>query len=56
MIEDVDVAGRLERALGGTVTSLRRLSGGASRLTSIVDMDGLDGSHRALILQQQRGD
>jgi len=51
-----DVADRLGRSLGGTVTSLRRLSGGASRVTSAVDVAGADGTHRALVLQQRRGD
>jgi len=51
-----DVADRLGRAIGGTVTSIRRLSGGASRRTSAVDMEDAEGNVRALILQQQRGD
>lgn len=50
-----DLADRLGRCLGGTVTSVRRLSGGASRVTSAVDLKGSDGAHRALILQQRRG-
>jgi aminoglycoside phosphotransferase (APT) family kinase protein len=50
------VADRLGRALGGTVTSIRRLSGGASRVTSAVDLRARDGVDRALILQQRRGD
>jgi len=49
-----DLAERLERCLGGTVTSVRRLSGGASRITSAVDLEGTDGTCRALILQQRR--
>ncbi len=46
----------LGRALGGTVRDLRRLSGGASRVTSVFELDGGDGTVRTLILQQQRGD
>ena len=49
-----DVADLLGRALGGTVTSLRRLSGGASRVTSAVDMEDAHGGRRHLILQQRR--
>lgn len=55
MIVTDDVTERLGRALGGTVTSLRRLSGGASRVTSVVDMLDATGSRRILVLQQQRG-
>lgn len=51
-----EVADRLGRSLGGTVTSLRRLSGGASRVTSAVDLAGADGTRRALVLQQRRGE
>jgi len=53
--ESDDVADRLGQVIGGTVTSIRRLSGGASRRTSAVDMEGVEGNTRALILQQQRG-
>ena len=56
MSDSDDVADRLGRAIGGTVTSIRRLSGGASRRTSAVDMEDAEGNVRALILQQQRGD
>ena len=52
--DDDDVAERLGRALGGTVTSVRRLTGGASRRTSAVELSGPDG-RRSVILQQQRG-
>ena len=55
MSESDDVADRLGQVIGGTVTSIRRLSGGASRRTSAVDMEGVEGNTRALILQQQRG-
>ncbi len=50
------VADRLARGLGGTVASVTRLSGGASRVTSAVDLVEPDGTHRALVLQQRRGD
>jgi len=45
----------LGRRLGGTVRDLRRLSGGASRITSSFDLEADDGSRRPLILQQERG-
>jgi len=56
-----EVGTALGRTLGGTVTNLRRLSGGASRITSSFDLladgdSGSDGqSARPLILQQDRG-
>jgi aminoglycoside phosphotransferase (APT) family kinase protein len=50
-----DIAGRLGQALGGTVTSVRRLSGGASRVTSAVDLELPDGHRRSVVLQQRRG-
>lgn len=50
-----DVERRLELALGGTVVALRRLSGGASRRTSALDMDDALGRRQSLVLQQQRG-
>jgi aminoglycoside phosphotransferase (APT) family kinase protein len=50
-----DLADRLGRALGGTVTSLRALPGGASRLTSALDVEDPGGGRRSLVLQQQRG-
>ncbi|HVB91658.1 MAG TPA: phosphotransferase family protein [Acidimicrobiales bacterium] len=50
-----EVAGALEEYLGGEVLGLRRLSGGASRVTSSFDLRV--GDHvRPLILQQDRGD
>jgi aminoglycoside phosphotransferase (APT) family kinase protein len=52
---DDEVAAALGRALGGEVRNLRRLSGGASRLTSSFDLRAADGAHRPLILQQDRG-
>jgi aminoglycoside phosphotransferase (APT) family kinase protein len=50
-----DVAARLGLALGGSVTGLKRLSGGASRTTSELDLHAADGATRPLILQQDRG-
>jgi aminoglycoside phosphotransferase (APT) family kinase protein len=49
-----ELAGALGRRLGGRVHGLRRLSGGASRVTSAFDLDTADG-RRALILQVERG-
>jgi aminoglycoside phosphotransferase (APT) family kinase protein len=48
------VASTLGDKLGGTVRELRRLSGGASRITSSFDLHTDDGV-RPLILQQDRG-
>ena len=53
--DTTDVSGRLGTALGGRVGSLRRLSGGASRVTSAFDLVTNSGAERALILQQVRG-
>lgn len=50
-----DVAEQLGAALGGRVTRVRRLSGGASRITSAFDLETASGEVRALILQQTRG-
>ena len=50
-----DLAARLGRALGGTVRDLRRLSGGASRVTSAFELES-DGTTQSLILQMDRGD
>ncbi len=50
------VTTELGRALTGTVRQFRRLSGGASRVTSSFDLEAGDGTRRPLILQQQRGD
>ncbi|MGH9081208.1 MAG: phosphotransferase family protein [Acidimicrobiales bacterium] len=50
-----EVAARLGRALGGTVSGLRRLSGGASRTTSSLELRRPDGTITPLILQQDRG-
>ena len=57
-----ELAVALGRHLGGTVTGLRRLSGGASRVTSAfelepsagVDRNRNDGKNRKLILQMER--
>ncbi|MGP0029894.1 MAG: phosphotransferase family protein [Acidimicrobiales bacterium] len=50
------LADALGRRLGGTVRDLRRLSGGASRITSSFDLEPPGGAPRPLILQQDRGD
>ncbi len=50
-----EVTAELARVLGGTVSGLRRLSGGASRTTSSFELRTADGSVRPLILQQDRG-
>jgi aminoglycoside phosphotransferase (APT) family kinase protein len=50
-----EVAAALGRRLGGTVRGLRRLSGGASRITSAFELDTPDGAARPLILQMDRG-
>ena len=49
-----EVAAALGRRLGGTVRGLRRLSGGASRVTSAFELDTPDGAARPLILQMDR--
>jgi aminoglycoside phosphotransferase (APT) family kinase protein len=50
-----EVATTLGEYLGGSVHDLRRLSGGASRVTSSFDLR-VGGTVRQLILQQDRGD
>jgi aminoglycoside phosphotransferase (APT) family kinase protein len=50
-----DLAAALGARLGGTVHGLRRLSGGASRVTSSFDLEAADGGTRPLILQMDRG-
>ena len=50
------IADALGTALDGSVRNLRRLSGGASRITSAFDLEAHDGTSRPLILQQDRGD
>jgi aminoglycoside phosphotransferase (APT) family kinase protein len=51
-----DVADALATVLGGRVENLRRLSGGASRVTSSFDLVDPDGGRRSLVIQQDRGD
>jgi aminoglycoside phosphotransferase (APT) family kinase protein len=48
-----ELAAGLGRALGGTVRDLRRLSGGASRVTSAFELEAA-GATRPLILQMDR--
>ncbi len=48
-----EVAAALGEALGGTISGLQRLSGGASRVTSAFELQTADGT-RPLILQQER--
>ena len=52
--DTADVAEQLGAALGGRVASVRRLSGGASRVTSAFDLEVPSGEVRALILQRMR--
>jgi aminoglycoside phosphotransferase (APT) family kinase protein len=49
-----EVSAALGRRLGGTVRGLRRLSGGASRVTSAFELDTPDGAARPLIVQMDR--
>jgi len=49
------VTDALGQALGGSVSGLRRLSGGASRVTSSFELTAEDGAAQPLILQQDRG-
>jgi aminoglycoside phosphotransferase (APT) family kinase protein len=53
--DTTDVAEQLGAALGGRVASMRRLSGGASRVTSAFELETRSGEVRSLILQQARG-
>jgi aminoglycoside phosphotransferase (APT) family kinase protein len=50
-----ELAAALGRRLGGRVHDLRRLSGGASRMTSAFELDTDDGARRPLIVQMDRG-
>jgi aminoglycoside phosphotransferase (APT) family kinase protein len=50
-----ELAAGLGRALGGTVHDLRRLSGGASRVTSAFELEA-GGATRPLIVQMERGE
>jgi Ser/Thr protein kinase RdoA (MazF antagonist) len=54
-LSNEELAEGLGRALGGTVHGLRRLSGGASRVTSAFELETDDGPMRPLILQMDRG-
>jgi aminoglycoside phosphotransferase (APT) family kinase protein len=54
-LSTTELATALGRQLGGTVHELRRLSGGASRVTSAFDLEA-EGDMRPLILQMDRGD
>src|ERR1035437_6490740 len=51
-----EVADALGRALGGRVEDFRRLSGGASRVTSSFDLIDDAGARHRLVIQQDRGD
>ena len=53
-----ELAAALGARLGGTVSGLRRLSGGASRVTCAFDLEAMAGGGppRPLILQMDRGD
>jgi aminoglycoside phosphotransferase (APT) family kinase protein len=54
-VADSDKVGaHLESALGGRVHQLRRLSGGASRVTSTFELELASGDVRTLVLQQMR--
>jgi aminoglycoside phosphotransferase (APT) family kinase protein len=55
-LSDEELAEGLGGALGGTVRGLRRLSGGASRVTSAFELEIDDGPARRLILQMDRAD
>jgi aminoglycoside phosphotransferase (APT) family kinase protein len=55
-LSNEELAQRLGRVLGGTVHGLRRLSGGASRVTSAFELEDDDGAMRPLILQMDRGE
>jgi aminoglycoside phosphotransferase (APT) family kinase protein len=50
-----ELTAALGRRLGGRVHDLRRLSGGASRVTSAFELDTEDGARRPLIVQMDRG-
>ena len=54
-LSEEELAAALGRQLGGTVRDLRRLSGGASRVTSAFDLLTAGGGTRPLILQMDRG-
>src|SRR5664280_1124919 len=52
----VEVVDALATVLGGQVEDLRRLSGGASRVTSSFDLIDDVGARHRLVIQQDRGD
>jgi aminoglycoside phosphotransferase (APT) family kinase protein len=54
-LSNEELGAALGRQLGGTVEGMRRLSGGASRVTSAFDLQTSDGGTRPLILQMDRG-
>jgi len=51
-----ELAGQLGKALGGRVASVRRLSGGASRLTSAFELERRGRGGATPLLKQVRGD
>jgi aminoglycoside phosphotransferase (APT) family kinase protein len=53
--DNAEIRARLESALGGRVGAVRRLSGGASRVTSTFELERSPGEARTLVLQQMRG-
>ena len=53
-LSNEELAAALGARLGGTVYGLRRLSGGASRVTSSFDLETAEGAIRPLILQMDR--
>lgn len=53
--DDTEVKSKLEAALGGRLGEIRRLSGGASRITSTFELELPSGVVRTLVLQQIRG-
>ena len=55
-LSNEELAEGLGRVLGGTVHGLRRLSGGASRVTSAFELETDGGTVRPLILQMDRVD
>jgi aminoglycoside phosphotransferase (APT) family kinase protein len=53
--DTAEVTRALGRLLGGTARDLRRLSGGASRVTSAFELETTDGRSTPLIVQLDRG-
>jgi aminoglycoside phosphotransferase (APT) family kinase protein len=54
-VGDDTLAVDVGRTLGGDVVNIRRLSGGASRITSALELVTPDGKSNSLILQRDRG-